>query len=564
MELLNGISTLLFFGFIVFALQTKGYRGEEVLQQPGQSLSRKKRAIFLLFILLLLAPRFFRFPEIPGGLNQDGAMGAVDAKALADYGTDRFGTFLPAHFTAWGYGQMSVLLSYLTVPFIRVLGLNKLAMRLPMLLASLFGLWAVYGTMTGTHGKSTARLALLLTVINPWHFMQSRWALDCNLFPHMFLIGFCLMTDGLKRKRSLYYSMAFFALSMYCYGVSFYMVPFFLLTACMILLRGKKVTWHQVILCAAIYFGISWPIYGTMLINFMKWETVELPFVTMPFFPDSIRSADILFFSEHMGEQLIINLKALFRVVFWQGEDLLWNAVREFGTVYRCTMPFVLLGAVLVLGRAVSGSTEEKPERIIAARILAVYWIFALLAGIMINSVNVNRINIIFYAHIIFAAEGIAFTVKKWKVLVPVISSVFLIHYSCFCIQYFTSWAEEIDKAFYGDFVRALEYARECESDHYCITPDTQYTGARQVTEILTLFVFEVDARYYQGEISSREERIPYEQKFRYVNPLESGVLSENITYVIKSTDAGYFPEESFLITVFGDYAVVTEQGSNP
>lgn len=28
---------------------------------------------------------------IPDGMNQDGAMAAVDAKALADHGTDRYG-----------------------------------------------------------------------------------------------------------------------------------------------------------------------------------------------------------------------------------------------------------------------------------------------------------------------------------------------------------------------------------------------------------------------------------------------------------------------------------------
>jgi len=560
MPLLNGISTLLFFGFIVFALQTRENREGETLSGASSPLERRSKRIFILLFLALLSLRFFRFPAVPGGVNQDGAMEAVDARALADYGTDRFGTFLPAHFKAWGYGQMSVLLSYLTVPFIKVLGLNKLSMRLPMMLASLLGMWGVYGTVNRTHGKRTARIALLLTVINPWHFMQSRWALDCNLFPHMFLLGFCFLTDGLRKKRSLYLSMVFFALGMYCYGVSFYMVPFFLLTACVILLGCKKVTWREAVVCGAVYFGISWPIYGTMLINFMKWETVSLPFVTMPYFPENVRSGDILFFSEHMGQQLIINFKALLRTVFWQGEDLPWNSIKEFGTMYQCTMPFVALGAVLVFHRAVAPVPERGQEnsgQIICARLLLAFWIYGLLTGILINSVNVNRINIIFYIHIIFGAAGISFIAERGKRLVPVIGVVFLIHYTCFCAQYFTSWAEEIDKAFYGDFIRALEYARECEDDYYCITPDTQYTGARQVTEILTMFVFDVDAGYFQGEDGHWEEKdIPYEQKFQYANPWERGRISENITYVIKSSDTQYFPQESFSITVFGDYAV--------
>lgn len=260
MPLLSGVSMLLFFGFIVFAFLTKE---EKVESGPEPVFDRRRQILFFLLFAGILAVRFFRFPQVPGGLNQDGAMGAVDAKALGDYGTDRFGTFLPAHFKAWGYGQMSVLLSYLSVPFIRVLGLNKLAMRLPLLIVSLTGIWGVYRIVAAVYGRNAAGIALFLTAMNPWHFMQSRWALDCNLFPHMFILGFCFLVNGLRKKKSLYISMLFFALCMYSYGVSFYMVPFFLLAAALLLLRVKKVTGRECMVCILIYFGISWPVNGT-------------------------------------------------------------------------------------------------------------------------------------------------------------------------------------------------------------------------------------------------------------------------------------------------------------
>ena len=48
------------------------------------------------YLILLAAAAFiavfirvYKFGSVPGGFNQDGAMAAVDAKALADYGTDR-------------------------------------------------------------------------------------------------------------------------------------------------------------------------------------------------------------------------------------------------------------------------------------------------------------------------------------------------------------------------------------------------------------------------------------------------------------------------------------------
>ena len=42
-----------------------------------------KTGFLFLVIYGLIAIRVIGFPQIPGGLNQDGVMGAVDAKALA-------------------------------------------------------------------------------------------------------------------------------------------------------------------------------------------------------------------------------------------------------------------------------------------------------------------------------------------------------------------------------------------------------------------------------------------------------------------------------------------------
>ena len=99
---------------------------------------------FALAVFVSVFVRIYQFGSTPGGFNQDGAMAAVDAKALADYETDRFGMRLPVHLTGWGYGQMSALLSYLMVPFIKLAGLTPVTARLPQLLVSLAGLYCLY------------------------------------------------------------------------------------------------------------------------------------------------------------------------------------------------------------------------------------------------------------------------------------------------------------------------------------------------------------------------------------------------------------------------------------
>ncbi|MBO5282466.1 MAG: glycosyltransferase family 39 protein, partial [Lachnospiraceae bacterium] len=346
-------------------------------QEPGErgeaERGKTEKGLYpaaLLILYGLIAIRSIGLGSIPGGFNQDGAMGAVDALALATYGTDRFGNWLPAHFRAWGFGQMSVLLSYLTVPFIRLWGLNAVTARLPMLLASIAGAGALYGLIRDMAGRRAAVITLLCVAVCPWHFMQSRWALDCNLFPHMFILGLFFLNKGLRKQRYLYLSMVFFALCMYAYGVSFYMVPVFLLVSCIVLLITHRVNGKQVLLAAVVYFGLSWPIYGTMLINFMGWETVCLPFTTMAYFPDSIRSNDIIFFSEQPFRQLLDNAVTLWRQVFLQRPDLIWNAIDDFGTVYLCSMPLVLAGAGITVLHAV----REEKERRMPYILLLIYW----------------------------------------------------------------------------------------------------------------------------------------------------------------------------------------------
>ena len=278
----------------------------------------KKLYIILLILVALLAVfiRTWRFGEIPGGMNQDGAMAAVDAKALGDYGTDRFGMRYPVHLTAWGYGQMSALMSYLMAPCIKLLGLSVLSARLPMLLVSLAALIfaALFARQAG--GMKLQLIVFFLAAVNPWHILQSRWALDCNLFPHFLLGGFSMLGAAASgRKKCLPVSMILFALSMYCYGISIYTVPLLLTASCILLLKRKLLTRRQALGAAAVYFLIAWPFLACMIINTFRLETIETPLFTIPFFPYSMRSSDILFFSEEPLRQLLSNARSLFSIM---------------------------------------------------------------------------------------------------------------------------------------------------------------------------------------------------------------------------------------------------------
>ena len=143
--------------------------------------AKKKKRLFWSVLMLAIILRCIRFGSVPDGINQDEAMGAMDAWALSKYGTDRYGTFLPVHFEAWKYGQMSVLLAYCMVPFIKLFGFNAITVRLPMLVVSCGAVALVYLIAEKLFDERIAFIAMMLTAINPWQFMHDLFRPDILL-----------------------------------------------------------------------------------------------------------------------------------------------------------------------------------------------------------------------------------------------------------------------------------------------------------------------------------------------------------------------------------------------
>lgn len=550
MKIFNGSLFLLFSLFALIALHRE-YVFSDVYRKKTAAPSR--RATVLLLVFLASAAVFLRvwkFGSVPGGFNQDGAMAAVDGKALADYGTDRFGTRLPCHLTAWGFGQMSSLLSYLIAFFVRLFGLSPVTARLPQLLVSLAGAVFFWLFVQKAFGERAGLLAAMLVTVSPWQLLQSRWALDCNLLPHFFILSLYFLLLGLTEKKLfLYISMVFFALCMYCYGITIYTIPPMLLLLCLYLIRKKMLTVSDALLCAFIYLLISWPFILTMAVNAFGWETIELPFVTIQRFSSSVRSGDILLFSENFSAQLVSNLQSLFRVAVLQKKDLPWNDMAHFGTGYLFTLPLAVAGAVKLIRSKGVG------------KVLAVSGLFAAIwAGVLTNNVNVNRINLIFYFILLLDALGLELIFSNLKrsrlpvLLAFAAAAVLMVN------SYFGSYAESIGHSFYLGFGDALLAAEDTGAEKIYITADTQYEGSRNVSEILTLFYEETDAEYFQGRKNTEHgtELLPYTERFIYVSMNEEiadKAKGENAALVIRLSDAEYF-SSGYTLEAYGDYCM--------
>lgn len=521
----------------------------------------KKWEIILVLLILSVGVfiRAFHFGISPVGVHQDEAMAAVDAKALADYGTDRFGMRWPVHFTAWIGGQMSVLLSYCMIPFIKLLGFSTFSIRLPMLVVSSIGLFALYMLGRRIYGPWLGLILLLLGVICPWHYMQSRWSFDCNMFPHVFLFGVVFLLKGLEKKWSLYVSMVFFGLCCYCYGVADYSVPLFLLAAAVLLWKKEYVRVKELILCVLIYVIIVLPEFLSMFLTVSGMDSIETPLFTIPSFLQSFRSRDILF-TNFSWTQLWKNTITTIVVVWGNGDKSITNTIVKFGPIYYPTTIFFLIGLAVILVRLIKkeAGTAAVPYLILLFWLAMGFWV-----GIITKEVTINRINIIFYPTLATAAVGMLWCVEKCRLL----ALPFLVGYGAaallFASNYFGEWTEISRTYYYDPYISALEYAKTLECDRYYITPDPQGYGVN-VGEILTLYCHEIDALYYQGvsNMQDERERLPYLERYHYENVTEE-ILAENtgqsVVYLVRAEDVPLFSQKDYQFVSFYDgYYVIS------
>jgi hypothetical protein len=516
--------------------------------------------MMLLFVTVGLFIRLVRFGDIPHGVHQDEASAAVDALALSMYGTDKWGMRFPVHFTAWGDSQMSVLLSYCMVPFIKLFGFSTPVIRLPLLIISMLGLIALFYFVRKQSNAVLAFVTLFMMIINPWHYMQSLWSIDCNMYPHMFLIATLLLVLGFKKKWCLYLSMVVYGLSVYAYATADYSLPLFLLIVALFMVREKIIGWKEVLISIVIFVLVSLPEYITMAINVFGWETIETPFFTMPRFPESTRANDILF-TNFSFKQAWANFTQYLNVVWWKGDFTFTSTTQNLGPIYHGTTFFFIIGLAVMIIRSIKCKFHNMFYNIMIAWLLLTTWV-----GVLTNGPVIHRINIAFYMVVIIASIGIEWIFVKSKI---VFSGVMLSYAGVglyFAYVYFIAWAPISYTYYYHDYLDAVKAAQDCDCDYYYIRTNPQIDPTDKdyykLGEILTMYAHKMDAHYFQGltDIQDGKEVLPYKERYiyGYVNDdVVAEYADKKVAYVIRQEEVGYFNYDDYWVGGHGKYFVV-------
>src|SRR4030065_2557981 len=128
----------------------------------------RNNIIFAFVLAIFLITRLFKISEIPGSVYWDEASIGYNAYSIATDLKDEWGERLPLHFRAFGEFKLPVYV-YTVAAFVKVIGLNEYAVRLPAVFYSLGTIILVYLLTKKITGKeSTAILASFILSFTPW------------------------------------------------------------------------------------------------------------------------------------------------------------------------------------------------------------------------------------------------------------------------------------------------------------------------------------------------------------------------------------------------------------
>ncbi|OQA93449.1 MAG: Dolichyl-phosphate-mannose-protein mannosyltransferase [Microgenomates group bacterium ADurb.Bin219] len=330
----------------------------------------KRKFLVILIFLLALFLRTYKLGSYPVSLTWDEAALGYNAYSILKTGKDEYGNVLPLIFKSFGDYKPGLYV-YLAVPFVWLIGLNELAVRFPS--ALLGSLLAIVGYCLAKRLTSSERFGIIFSIllaINPWLIHFSRGAWEANVTVFEIFLAFYLFINGIKNKNNLllFFSSVLFGLTFITYQgakVFTWLVVFGLVA----IWRREmpKLSTRKIFLLAlplvASFLVVSWGLVAGETAGRLKVMSVfsySRPIEVIQQIKKEGGVSESLFFPLFHSEGLSFlrgilgryfnHLSAKF--LFFEGD---WSSRRHnttyFGMMYLASLPFLILGLIITLGR---------------------------------------------------------------------------------------------------------------------------------------------------------------------------------------------------------------------
>lgn len=175
-----------------------------------------KIGLILIFLVAIFL-RFYKLSEIPSGFHIDEVTVGYNAYSLMETGRDENNNFLPLYIDSFG-DQRPAGYFYLTIPAIKIFGLNQFAVRFPSaFLGSLTVILVFFLAEEIFTNQLVALISSFLLAISPWHIIVTRATSESSFALFLIVFGTYLFFKAIKKNK---YAYLFPVLIMYL--ISFY------------------------------------------------------------------------------------------------------------------------------------------------------------------------------------------------------------------------------------------------------------------------------------------------------------------------------------------------------
>ncbi|MCA9372207.1 phospholipid carrier-dependent glycosyltransferase [Candidatus Woesebacteria bacterium] len=151
-------------------------------------------------VCVAFAFRIYKLGTLPPSPLIDEVSFGYNAYSIAQTGRDEHGNFFPLVFEAFGDQKLPAY-GYTMVPFVKLLGLNTFAVRLPSALIGVATVIALYFFLKELRcSEAVSLLGSLTLAVSPWSLTLSRFAYESNLGLLLFLVGLIFALKSLKHS----------------------------------------------------------------------------------------------------------------------------------------------------------------------------------------------------------------------------------------------------------------------------------------------------------------------------------------------------------------------------
>lgn len=227
---------------------------------------KKRLFLFIAVIFLATVLRAYQLTNVPPSASLDEATIGWNAHSILTTGEDEYGYKFPILLRAYDDWRPALYV-YLVVPFIKLLGLNVLAVRIPSIILGALTVLTTYFLVKELFIKYKYKdhlglLSAFFLSISPWHVYISRLGHEVNAgFAFgIFAIFFFLKFKNSLKNIYLYSAAIFFSLSFYAYQAEKIFIPLIVAILAVIfrkeILQRKKSIIFAVLIAAAILLPV--------------------------------------------------------------------------------------------------------------------------------------------------------------------------------------------------------------------------------------------------------------------------------------------------------------------